>query len=231
MISIYTPTWNESHILGYYYRFYKERFPSCNFNLYDNESKDATLPIALSLGMNVLSWGSNNTYDEISLMKIRYNCWRDNKGFVLVCDADEWIDINEDQLRDEIESGTTVIRTIGYDMCNVDNQVDLFNIKHGVRNNRFDKLLMFDSSKVDSMNWIPGCHDANPTGEVVYSKKQYNLYHMKYWNLGYMQYRYKLLNERRSENSIANDFGIQYSWEAQQIESDYRNMINKAEII
>jgi hypothetical protein len=232
MISIYSPAWNESFLLGHYYRFYRQRFPDASFTIIDNESDDYTAPIATSLGMDIKVFKTDNQYDEYTQMAVRTMCYKHiAKGWVLICDIDEWIDITQDQLWDEIEQGTTVIRTQGYDMCNVDNILDLTRVRHGVKNDDYSKHLMFDASKITDMKWVYGCHRSDPQGDVVYSKNVYNLYHMKYWNPEYLVNRYKSVNERRSDHSKRNDHGIHYAMSEEQIINEYNAIMQKAQVI
>lgn len=231
MIDIYVPTFNEQYLLGYFYRFYKQRFPDARFNIVDNHSTDITREVAMSLGFGVRLYNTNGQLDDPSLLAVKNVCYSDSKGWVIVCDMDEWLDITQEQLHQEISYGTTVIRTKGYDMCNVNILTELLDVQHGVYNERFCKKIMFDSSAIESMNWQMGCHEANPSGNVVYSKNVYTLYHMKYWNIGYMLSRYKILNERRSINNVINDYGIQYAMTQEEIKNDYEQMMQKAKII
>jgi hypothetical protein len=230
-MNIYTPAYNEMYLLGFYYRFYKQRFPSATFTILDNNSSDPTAIVALSLGMNVFKLNTNDTYDEYTLMQARYSCYKRENDFTLVCDADEWIDITQDELMQEKECGTTIIRTQGYQMCNVDDYLDLLDIKHGYKDDDYSKNLLFDAGKIEDMRWVAGCHRSRPIGNVVYSEKVYNLYHMKYWNKQYLIDRYTHVNKRRSEHSRKNSHGIHYDKTPEQIATEYDNAMAKATII
>ena len=218
-------------LMGFYYRFYKQRFPSAAFTILDNHCSDATPLIALSLGMKVYSLDSGNTLDEMTLMRARYSCYKHEKDFTLVCDIDEWIDITQDDLIKEKQRGTTIIRTQGYQMCNVDDYIDLLDIKHGYKDDSYSKLLMFDAGKIDDMRWVAGCHAAKPLGNIVYSEKVYNLYHMKYWNRQYLIDRYVHVNKRRSDHSKRSNYGVHYNKTPEQIGLEYDNAMAKATII
>jgi hypothetical protein len=231
MINIYAPAYNESLMIGYFYRHYKQRFPKAKFTLIDNDSIDYTVPIAFSLGFDVMRYDTGGQLDDPSLLATKMLCWKTDKGWVLVCDMDEWLDINEDDLWDEYDNGTTVIQSKGYDMCNVDNVPNLFDVKYGVPNDRFNKQVLFRADKIEEMGWNMGCHTANPKGEVVYSKKIYNLWHMKYWNVHYMVDRYKRLQARKSEKNHKANYGIQYAMSEEQILNEYNAMMQKAQVV
>jgi hypothetical protein len=44
----------------------------------------------------------------------------------------------------------------------------------------YDKILLFNKSKITDINYDPGCHSASPKGIVKFSKNTYNLLHYKY---------------------------------------------------
>jgi hypothetical protein len=171
---------------------------------------------------------TGNKFDEIVNMYIKSKKWVDTDSWVICCDIDEWIDINEDQLKYEASKGTTVIRTQGFDMCNINNTISLFDIKHGIRNTNYDKSVMFYAPKIKDMQYTAGCHKAYPVGEVVQSQHVYNLYHMKYWSKSYFVSRYLSLQKRQSDGNIRKNYGIHYMKPAQELEAEYDNMIANA---
>jgi hypothetical protein len=87
---------------------------------------------------------------------------------------------------------------------------------------------MFDADKITDIGYGAGCHNANPKGEVVESVGVYKLYHMKYWNKNYMVSRYIAMQQRMSDNNIANNHGVHYMRSAEDIAKEYDQMIANA---
>jgi hypothetical protein len=227
-VNIFTPCWNEQMLLPHFYKWYTSRLGDVRFNVYDNASNDLTVWLASALGMNGATYQSGNKLDERALVQIKGYEWKKASGWVINCDVDEWLDITRADLDDEIANGTTIIRTEGYDMCNVNDTITLADITHGVRNPMMDKRLMFNGDHITDIGYGAGCHRASPQGLVVDSKKVYKLYHMKYWNKAYMVARYEAMQRRMSENNIANSFGKHYMISPDEVANEYDTMIANA---
>jgi hypothetical protein len=215
-------------LLPYFYTWYTSRLTNVRFNIYDNGSNDLTVWLATSFGMNGATYKSGDKLEERALVQIKGFEWKNASGWVINCDVDEWLDITQADLDMEISNGTTIIRTEGYDMCNVNDTINLASIRHGVRNTNMDKRLMFNADHITDIGYSAGCHRANPQGEVVDSVGVYKLYHMKYWNKAYMLNRYMAMQRRMSENNIANNFGKHYMISPDEIANEYDTMIANA---
>ena len=69
-------------------------------------------------------------------------------------------------------------------MINMEDNLDLTGIRHGIRAPAYDKASLFNKKFISEINYTIGCHGCNPMGTILYSKKAYKLYH------------YMLINER-----------------------------------
>ena len=98
-------------------------------------------------------------------------------GIMTLIDADEFLDINEEQLNQENANGTTIIRSEAYNMVNLYDNYDVDNILYGSRCSAYDKPYLFKKSVITEMNYVHGAHTASPVGKIKYSDKLYPLYH------------------------------------------------------
>lgn len=227
-MTIYTIAYNEELMLPYFIKHYRERFPDCKIVVYDNESADNTVKIALGNGCEVVSYSTNNQLSDTKYLEIKNNCWKQEQGWVIVADCDEFLDIYESDL---IEETASIISVKAYNMVNHENDLNIDNIKYGVRSQSYDKAYCFNASKLTEINYNAGCHSCNPVGDVSYSNSIYRAYHYKYINLDYMIKRHAIFASRLSAENIERGFGGHYLYSAQKISNEFYEMKYKSIII
>src|SRR3989344_6620786 len=133
MITVYTLTYNEEVMIQFMIDHYRARFPGCRIGVNDNMSTDNTVKIARANGCEVIIDTNFRKLDE-PLTKIKNSCWKQAQtDWVLVCDLDELLDINEAELKEEEKAGTTIIRSEGYDMVDMEDTLDVPGMKYGAR--------------------------------------------------------------------------------------------------
>ena len=182
-ITIYTVCYNEEIMLPFFIKWYRERFANCKIVVYDNESDDKTRKIAIENNCEVVIYSTNNKLSDGKFLEIKNNCWKDaNTDWVLICDCDEHLDINEEDLKAESEKGVTIITTKGYDVVNLNEDYRIDQMNCGCNSPVYSKKVLFNKSKVKEINYLPGCHIANPKGTIVYSENVYNMFHKMYVN-------------------------------------------------
>ena len=57
-------------------KWYRERFPNCLIIVYDNESTDRSVQIALENNCKVISYSTNNQLSDSKYLEIKNNCWK-----------------------------------------------------------------------------------------------------------------------------------------------------------
>lgn len=185
-LTVYTLTYNEAILMQFMIDHYRSRFPGCHIVVYDNNSTDKTVEIAQNNGCEIRSYPANNQLDDGLHMRIKNSCWKDaGTDWVLMCDLDEMLDINEEQLKQEEAAGVTRIKTEAWTMVNLVDTYDassLAAIDHGFRDAGYDKSLLFDKRFIQEINYNPGAHGCRPMGNVVDSSKIYKIYHYQYIN-------------------------------------------------
>jgi glycosyltransferase involved in cell wall biosynthesis len=207
MITIFTMAYNEEVMLQFMIDHYRSRFPNCQIIIRDNQSTDRTVEIALSNNCEVLPYDTGGQIDDFKLRDLKNNCWKESKtDWVLVCDVDELLDINEEQLKNEA-ANFTIIKTQGYDMINMEDNFDLSSIKYGSKDNNYSKSVLFNKQYIKEINYYCGAHNCTPSGTVLYSDNIYNLYHYKFINQDYLINRFKLTAQRLSEANKKSGMG------------------------
>jgi len=202
MITVYTMAYNEEVFLQYMIDHYRSRFPNCHIVLYDNESTDKTAQIAQNSNCEVRIFKTNNCVDDILITDLKNSCWKDAKtDWVLICDIDELLNINEQELKSEADQGFTIIRSEGWNMVNLEDNYDFANIKHGTRVPQYDKSYLFNKSQIKHMNYSAGCHASGPIGNAKYSNNIYKLWHYKCINPDYLVERYRVTANRLSDRN------------------------------
>lgn len=235
-INIFLLCYNESLMLPKTVNFYKSRFPKCTITIYDNMSSDNSVELAKNLGCTVHSFNTNNINNVLIKRDIANSCWQSvRKGWIIMADMDEWLDITYQDLVNEIRQGTTILTVQGYNMVGESNSInlddiDLNNIKKYIVHNPESKNLCFLRPHICSMNYSVGSHNCNPLGIVKYSKKIYINKHMAFLGLPYIinkiTERYK-----RSKTMQKQNYSIHYTDDVNKITTKYNNMLNESKII
>ncbi len=229
MITIYTVTYNESVLLQFMIDHYRQRFPGCRIVVYDNISTDNTVKIALANGCEVIPYDTGGELQDSRYIEIKNSCWKDAKtDWVLVCDLDELLDINEAQLKEETNLGTSMIVCEFYDMINMKDNLDIAGIKYGVKSPVPGKFLLFNKKFISEINYGPGCHECNPIGKIHYSKKTYKVYHYASINENLTIEKFKIYKKRLSPENLKNGWGTQFLMTPEQIREEYAEERSKA---
>ncbi len=228
MLTIYTITFNEEILIQYMINYYRIRFPKCHIVIYDNNSTDQTVYIAKYNKCEIRTYNSNNTLNDKLHMQIKNTCWKDAQtDWVLVCDLDELLDINEEQLKNEEVLGNTKIKTEGWSMINMEDNFNIDCIKYGVRENQYDKDILFNRKYISESNYEIGGHQSKSVGYIQYSKP-YRLYHYKYININTDIVKSKLTAQRLSEDNRQNGWGTYCLRSEEELRNFWQELRNKA---
>ncbi len=229
MITVYTLTFNEELLIRFMIDHYRKRFPGCRIVVYDNISSDRTVKIALSNGCEVIPYDTENQLRDIRFLDIKNNCWKGSStDWVLVCDLDELLDINQAQLKIEEGSGTTVIKSKTYDMINLEDNSDIGGMRYGVPSPVEGKICLFSKKYISEINYGPGAHACNPNGKIVYSQKAYNIYHYASINIEATIKRFRERAKRLSPENLKNGWGYHYLMTPKEIREEYTAERKKA---
>jgi hypothetical protein len=218
---LYTLCWNDARMLPFFFRHY-DRFVDHYF-IYDNGSTDETLAI-LAQRDNVTvthfdTPGDSFVAEELRLSETMWQASRGAADFVFVLDLDEHVyrpDLLE-YLKECRAKGITAIHAIGYDMV-ADGFPQTRGALHesvtlGVRSTGFDKLCVFNPDAIESSNFGPGRHTAEPAGRVVWPERvEILMLHFKQMGVDYPIARSAELRKGLGEGDITQKWGDHYSW-------------------
>ena len=207
-INVFILCFNESIILPHTIAHYKKYLPSCKITISDNESTDNSVEIAQSLGCDIISFNSGNIQNEYVQRDIRNHYWKKiENGWIIFIDMDEWLCVTEEDLFNELNAGTTILKVKGVNVIGESKEINLSDINLHNVNRVVDwdpesKKLCFLREKITEMNYTFGGHECDPKGEVIYSNKVYINKHYSELGLPFliekMRIRYQRTHEMRS---------------------------------
>ena len=235
-INVFLLCFNESAILPHTINHYKKYLPSCKITVYDNESVDNSVEIAIALGCTVISWNSNNIHDEYLQVNLRNNIWKNClDGWIIMADMDEFVCVTEEDLIQEMNYGVTILNIKGYDMIGESNtlnltDINLQDIQKYTENTFLHKHLCFLRPSIVDMNYGPGSHSCIPQGNVVYSSNVYMMKHMCLLGLPFFTNK---LTERYKRNEKMRKKGLNYHYiqDTAQIELMYRSSLDNCNFL
>lgn len=171
-IHVYLLCYNEEYIIEQVIRYYST-FCSKIF-IMDNYSTDNSVKIANKYkNVKIIYWNSNEKFNDYLHVKIKTETYKkysrkDGKyteevaDWVICCDMDEilYAPNLEKSLKECLSLGITVPQTMGFEMIGKEevnvNSLLTEQYRHGFRNPRFDKRIIF-STEID-MAYNIGCH-------------------------------------------------------------------------
>jgi hypothetical protein len=235
-INVFLLCFNESVLLPHTIKHYKKYLPSCKITIYDNESTDNSIEIAKELGCSVVSWSSHNILNEDLQINLRNTVWKKCiSGWIIMADMDEYVCVTEEDLLEETNLGTTVLKIKGYDMIGESTTIDLSDIdlqeiKKYVNSSLESKNLCFKRDAIRNMNYGPGSHTCNPTGNVKYSSKEYINKHMSFLGLNFVTNksieRYKRCKKMREKG-----WSVHYTLDKNLIKDQYTSCLSNCNTI
>ena len=229
-IKVYTICWNEEVVAPFFLNHYKQ-FTN-DIVVYDNMSNDSTCDILKNC--KIIKYDTEEKIRDDVYLKIKESAWLEDKknpniDWIIVCDMDELVYSKNllSSLKKAKDDGYTIIKPQGYSM--VGNKIPTSNmiydeINMGVEDSNYSKLCIFNPNKIDSINYSPGCHNANPSGEVkVLDTKDIKVLHFNYISLEYAINRYSTYKPRLSQENLKNGWGVHYQYKTEQITNEYNN--------
>jgi hypothetical protein len=239
-IDVYCICWNEMKVLPFAIDYWK-RFAR-HVYVYDNGSDDGTIELLGQYDWITVRHFDSDGINEQTYLKVKNHCWKGSDAdYVVVCDIDECIySTNLDKkLKALKEEEYTVIVPKWGDiwgerfkrykkgtLCH-----ELYGGVYFTDNEFVHKALIFDPKEVKEMNYMPGCHNSRPEGEIkkYEAKKEDDLYvvHLKRLGPKYICDRYGQYAKRMSQYNKRFKFGHEYLTETKKLREIYVDEYSK----
>ncbi len=235
-INIFILCYNEEILIQKTINFYRNRLPNCNITIYDNMSTDNSVLIAKNNNCNVIQFDTKLHDNEYTKIRILNNCWKKiTKGWIIVADMDEWLDITYDILLNEYNNGTSILSINGIDMIGESNNINLGDINledinKYVENSNESKNICFLREKITNMNYTCGHHICSPSGDIKYSSVFYNLKHMNFLGLNYIIDK-NIKRYNRCELMRKKGLNVHYKNNIEDVKHQYYNKLNNAKLL
>ena len=206
-VNIFVLCYNEKILLPLMIQHYKKYIPNCKITILDNMSIDGSDILAKELGCNVIRYDTNGITNDFKMAELKNNCWKHiTAGWIIVIDMDEWLCVSQDDLKNEQNEGTTILKVKGMNMIGESKTTDLLDINlHAickyVDNEYENKNLCFFRNKIDEINYECGAHVCAPIGVIKFSTKTYINKHMdvlgEQYKINKSTNRYAMTHEMR----------------------------------
>lgn len=156
--------------------------------------------------------------DEFRQIEVKDACWQraPARGWHIVVDEDEWVDVTDEELAREHALGASVLAIQGFQMVGRASTTDLSDLDvHGLTRGyptqRYSKrCLVFNSQRVSALAMTVGAHNCTPQGltkaqRAHYSQRAYSMRHMK--ELGYAYSRWRSA-QGHARNGVSRTLGM-----------------------
>jgi len=121
-VYIYLLCFNEEYLIEKTILHYKKRFPGAVITIMDNYSTDRSVSIAKEYGCTIHYWENPREKGKISEHMYRHlknNIWKERlfnrdeeeNSWIIACDMDEWLEIDETDLLFEEKNGHQFIQS------------------------------------------------------------------------------------------------------------------------
>lgn len=204
-IETFILTWNREdtiHLtLKYYLQFGR-------VVLYDNFSDDRTREIGKAMGADVRLFGRSGVLDDGVYLDIKNHCWKRSKAdWVIVVDDDEMFyhpEFMELAFTENMGPREyTIIKPSGFSIFSNDlPKSDWLELMNGVEDKNYSKLCCFRPDQLTDINYVYGCHEARPKGNVQIIDAGTLLHYRAVGGADRLIERHKLYEPRRQRSPI-----------------------------
>lgn len=235
-VETYIVTWNREDVIHLTVNYYKQLGKVI---VYDNFSDDKTREICESLGAEVRLFGRAGVLDDQAYIDVKNNCWKGSQAdWVIIVDDDEilW---HPNLLNILIESTICSIpvcafKPNGYSIYSDSMPINSWlEITTGFEDEKYSKICCFNPQKIQSINYVYGCHECNPVtnGISVIANRGINLLH--YHGVGgaeRMIKRHQLYEPRRQKSQVNMRWGLgkEYGYSAESKRKWFQEQLEKS---
>jgi hypothetical protein len=234
IIHLYAVCWNEAKILPFvldYYSIFVDYF-----YIYDNYSDDETDEILkYKRNVTVRKFDTGSTFNDLVHQKIKNTVWKESRGkadWVIVIDMDELI--YHPHLIDFLHvSKNTIFTPYGYNMVTdvfpESNELITDQVKSGVPDSKYAKMVLFNPHKIVEVNYEPGAHEAYPEGIIkMGTSNDLKLLHYKNLGVNYVMGKIRNYRSRLSQQNRENNHGLEYERQDKIVVDEIKTYLDSA---
>lgn len=179
---------------------------------HDNHSTDLSREIAKELGAEVSLFGIDGVLSDEEYVRLKNTCWNGSQAdWVIIVDNDEifYDPFSTVQLQLAKDSGATIVQPKGFSIfSNEMPEKDWTEIMTGIPDEKYSKLCCFDPKKIKEINYVYGCHEARPKGEIRIVNKCYLLHYHGVGGVHRMIDRHRMYEPRRQRSAVNMRWGL-----------------------
>lgn len=232
IIHAYILCYNEEDILPFTLDYYSQHCDK--IYLLDNQSTDKSVEIASRYPkVQILSWSSNNTFDEIIQTTIRNTAYKMSRGiadWVIVCDCDEFLygldmlpQFKQDLIQQAKVEGYLMVSE---DFPKYDGRLITEILQRGSRFNPDNKQVVFDPN-ID-ITFSFGCHHYKTKIDYKKSEIPIKLLHYRLLGKNHILNRAKRGRSRVPKAHVEAKINTHYFMEDQELLNFYYDFLNKS---
>lgn len=215
-IDVYTVCWNEEIRLPYFLRHY-EQFAN-NIVVFDNESSDGSRKMVEDHPKGILkTYSSNGQIRDDLYLQIKNNVWKTDKtaDWVIIVDVDELFYAKDiiKFLENAEKNEYTIIKPKGLKFWSENSPTTSGQIYEEIYMAKecLTKMCCFRPKEIQEINYLPGCHNANPTGNVkILETSMAYFLHFHFIGKEFIDKRREQYKARLSEWNKKYDLGTHY---------------------
>lgn len=220
-IEAYVLCHQEEKIIPYLMRHYNQ---FAQVYLMEGHSTDRTVDIALSMGAKIIPVDTGNQVNDKIYLDLKNNAWKDSKAdWVIICDTDEFI--YHHNIKQYLENTPyTIFLPRLFNMYSetyptTEGQI-YEEVCMGVDGG--GKMNLFKPSEIREINYLPGCHNAKPEGNVkLCANSEILTLHFKNLSREYVIERNAYLFNRMSEINKRYGWGFHVGKGAEAVNKDF----------
>lgn len=229
LVDVHIIAWNEAETIRLTIKHYQKI--SGNITIHDNWSSDGTDRIALEMGCRVVKFGKPGELSDKEYRKIKNNVWKGSVAdWVIVCDADEILDVSEARLSAATTTGKTIFKTYGWQVFSENMPTDSFSeLTNGFHDTNYSKTVIFNPKEIVNINFDYGAHSSCPEGRIEYADNILTLFH--YRNIGgadRLVQRHREYRRRLSPLNKELGLGIHYCYSDERRVREWQEQLKKS---
>lgn len=237
-IHLYTQSWNEAAMLGFFFRHYDPWIS--RYVVYDDGSTDGTLDLLAAHPRVEIRRFERVVPDSFvrSAKRLHNSHWQESRGkadWVVVTAIDEHLHHPDlmSWLEAQHSAGVTLIPALGYQMVAQDFPPPdahlATTLTQGAHFDQMNKLSLFRPDALTATGYGNGRHRAAPRGRLVLPERDLLLLqHYKYLGYAYVKRRQALLAQGLGETDRVRGWGAQYLRGADGVDRDLRRFLGRA---